>query len=55
VLSALVVWFGPQIIEIAGGLFKRHLVLVLGMIVVATGVGLLLWLRGKANVTESPQ
>ena len=55
VLALLTLWFGPQIMELAGALFKRHLVLVVGVIVVAAGVGLLLWLRRKPDAAESPQ
>jgi membrane protein YqaA with SNARE-associated domain len=47
VLSVLVLWFGPQFIEIAGALFKRHLPWVLGAIVVGVCVWAVLRLRRK--------
>ena len=40
VLSVLVLWFGPQIVGLFGGVFKRHWILVLGIIV----GGICLWL-----------
>lgn len=41
VLSLLTLWFGPQIVQLAGGLFKQHFYWVLLAIVV---VGILVWL-----------
>jgi len=48
VLSVLVLWFGPQIVELVGGLFRRHFYWVLGAIVAG---GLVFWLmrRGKKS------
>jgi len=40
-LSVLVLWFGPQIVGLAGGLFRRHFYWVLGAIVVGA---LVFWL-----------
>jgi membrane protein YqaA with SNARE-associated domain len=40
VLSVLVLWFGPQIVGLFGGVFKRHWILVLAVIV----GGICLWL-----------
>jgi membrane protein YqaA with SNARE-associated domain len=40
VLSVLVLWFGPQIVGLFGGVFKRHWILVSGVIV----GGICLWL-----------
>jgi membrane protein YqaA with SNARE-associated domain len=39
-LSVLVLWFGPQIVELFGGVVKRHWILVLG----AAMGGVCLWL-----------
>jgi len=53
VLSLLVLWFGPQIVGLAGGLFRRHFYWVLA--VLAAG-GLLFWLlrrkRAKAETAS---
>lgn len=43
VLSVLTLWLGPQVVQLTGGLFRRHFVWVLG--VVAAGLLLWLWLR----------
>jgi membrane protein YqaA with SNARE-associated domain len=40
VLSVLVLWFGPQILELFGSLFKRHWILLLSLI----AAGLCTWL-----------
>jgi membrane protein YqaA with SNARE-associated domain len=40
VLSVLVLWFGPQIVGLFGGVFKRHWIMVLSVMV----VGICLWL-----------
>jgi len=40
VLSVLVLWFGPQIVGLVGGLFRRHFYWALGVIVAG---GLLFW------------
>ena len=50
VLSLLTLWFGPQIVELTGELFRQHFYWVLGAIV----AGLAVWLlvrrrRGKAG------
>lgn len=44
-LSVLVLWFGPQIVQAVGGLFKRHFYWVLAVVV----GGMILWflLRGR--------
>ena len=44
VLSVLVLWFGPEIIGLLGGLFKRHWI----WIVAAVLVGICLWLVLRA-------
>src|ERR1700726_977796 len=43
VLSVLVLWFGPQIVGLFGGVFKRHWIMVLSVMV----VGICLWLAGR--------
>jgi membrane protein YqaA with SNARE-associated domain len=45
VLSVLVLWFGPQIVGLVGGVAKRHWILVL--VAVAGGICLWLVLRSK--------
>jgi membrane protein YqaA with SNARE-associated domain len=51
-LSILVLWFGPQIIGLFGGVFKRHWISVL----IAIGASICVWLvlrqRRKAEETE---
>jgi membrane protein YqaA with SNARE-associated domain len=49
VLSVLVLWFGPQIIELLGALLKRHWIWVL--ITVAVAVSMALVLRGRGRGT----
>ena len=48
VLSILTMWFGPRIVQLAGGLFKRHYYWVLAGLV---AVGVIVWLvrRGKGD------
>jgi membrane protein YqaA with SNARE-associated domain len=57
VLSILVLYFGPQIVELFGGMFRRHwiliLILMLGAIMAGLCVGAVLWLRAKARDAES--
>ena len=43
VLSVLVLWFGPQIVGLLGGVFKRHWIMVLSVMV----VGICLWLTRR--------
>jgi len=55
VLSLLVLWFGPQIVGLAGSLFRRHFYWVLAALL--AGLLLWLWLRGsrrKAKLLENP-
>lgn len=47
VLSVLVLWFGPQIIGLLGGLLKRHWIWLLVAVIAAVGVALVL--RGRAS------
>ena len=46
VLSLLVLWFGPQIINHFGGLFKEHWLLLLGVIL---ELSLVLWLVSRTR------
>src|ERR1700692_4507241 len=43
ILSVLVLWFGPQIVSLLGGAFKRHWILILGVI----AIGVCLWLVAR--------
>jgi membrane protein YqaA with SNARE-associated domain len=53
VLSVLVLWFGPQIVGLFGGVFRRHWIWVLGVIVAGVCVGVaLLRRRGRTGVAE---
>ena len=49
VLSVLVLWFGPQIVGLTGGLFRRHFYWVLGAIVIGALVFWLLRSRSRAK------
>ncbi len=51
-LSVLVLWFGPQIVGLAGAVFRRHIFWVLGVVVIA---GILIWLvsRKRRRITNS--
>jgi membrane protein YqaA with SNARE-associated domain len=55
VLSALVLWFGPQILELLGSMFKRHWVLGLAVAFSGLAVWFALWVRGRAPKPESSQ
>jgi membrane protein YqaA with SNARE-associated domain len=48
VLSVLVLWFGPSIVQIVGELFRRHLYWVLAVIVAGVLLWFLLWRRSAA-------
>jgi len=51
-LSVLVLWFGPQIVGLVGGVFRRHLYWVLGAIAIgALSFWLLRWRRSTGNLT----
>ncbi len=52
VLSGLVLWFGPQIVGLFGGMFKRHWILVLGVIVTGVCLWLVVRLRRQAEKAE---
>jgi membrane protein YqaA with SNARE-associated domain len=49
VLSLLTLWFGPQIVDLTGKLFRQHFYWVLGAVVAGVAVWLLLWRRAKAR------
>jgi membrane protein YqaA with SNARE-associated domain len=51
VLSVLVLWFGPQIVELAGGVFKRHWILVVAMIVGGICLWLVMWIIRRPERT----
>ncbi|MBZ5678628.1 MAG: VTT domain-containing protein [Acidobacteriia bacterium] len=53
VLSLLVLWFGPQIVGLAGNLFRQHFYWVLGALAVAGVVWLVLWRRRTAKTSPS--
>ena len=46
VLSLLVLWFGPQVISLFGGVVKQHWLLLLGVFL---EVGLIVWLVVRAR------
>jgi membrane protein YqaA with SNARE-associated domain len=50
ILSVLVLWFGPQIAGLIGGIFKRHLPWVLALLVAA--FCLWLWIRSRKTHKE---
>jgi uncharacterized membrane protein YdjX (TVP38/TMEM64 family) len=50
VLSVLVIFFGPQIIGLFGGVFKQHWMLLSGAIL---ELGLVLWLLARARKSIS--
>jgi membrane protein YqaA with SNARE-associated domain len=49
VLSLLTLWFGPEIVELTGKVFRHHFYWVLGVIVAGVIVGLLVRRRGKVR------
>jgi len=52
VLALLTLWFGPQIVELIGMAFRRHIFLVLGGLAVV-GVGVWLVLRRRRRSASS--
>jgi membrane protein YqaA with SNARE-associated domain len=52
VLSALVLWFGPQILGLLEEVFKRHWILVLGVVVICVCGWLVWWIRKRAGAGE---
>ena len=53
VLSVLVLYFGPQVVGLFGGVFKRHWIWVLSLI--AGGICIWLVLRRRTSAVESGQ
>ena len=51
VLSLLTLWFGQEILQLLGDLFKRHLPWVLAAVM--AGVGLWLWRRYRRTLTNA--
>jgi len=47
VLAVLVLWFGPQIVGVFGGVFKRHWIWVLTLIASGLCLWLVLWRRRR--------
>jgi len=47
VLGVLTLWMGPQVMELVGALFRRHVFWVLGAVGVALVVWLVVWGRGR--------
>lgn len=52
VLSVLVLWFGPQIVQVLGSLFKQHLYPALGVI---AAVAVLFWLVLRSRKKAADQ
>lgn len=52
VLSVLVLWFGPEIVGLFGGVVKQHWVLVVGAIVAGLGVWLVMRWRARVGKAE---
>jgi len=50
VLSVLVLWFGPQIVQLAGGVFKRRFYWVLAAL---AAIGLVIWMLHRRKVKRS--
>ena len=50
VLSLLTLWFGPQIVQLVGNLFKQHLYSVLGIIAIGA---ILFWLLRRNRKVKS--
>jgi membrane protein YqaA with SNARE-associated domain len=49
-LSLLTLWFGPQIVELAGTVVRRHIFLLLGLVVAGAAVWLLIWSQKKRRL-----
>ena len=49
VLSVLVLWFGPEIVGLFGGAFRRHWIWIVGVLVTALCMWLLLRRRGTQS------
>lgn len=53
VLSVLVLWFGPQIVALFGGVFKRHWIWILTLAIGGLSLWLTLHRRRRARAVES--
>ena len=53
VLSLLVLWFGPEIVQLAGVLFRRHFLWVFAVVLGAVGVWLYVRFRRKTREVET--
>jgi membrane protein YqaA with SNARE-associated domain len=52
VLALLVLWFGPQIVELFGGVLKRHWIWLVGVIVAGVCGWLVRWLWRQVGEAE---
>jgi membrane protein YqaA with SNARE-associated domain len=50
VLSVLVLWFGPEIVGLLGGVLRRHWIWIL--VAIVAGVGLWLVMRGRRHAAQ---
>ena len=48
-LALLTLWFGPQIVELMGNVFRRHIYWVLGAVAVAGVLGWVMWRRKRSR------
>jgi membrane protein YqaA with SNARE-associated domain len=46
-LSLLTLWFGPQIVELAGTVFRRHFYWVLAVVLLGASIGLMRWWKQR--------
>ena len=53
--SLLVLWFGPEILQLFGSVFKQHWGWVLVVIAVGTCFGLILWRNGRRKTGEAEE
>jgi membrane protein YqaA with SNARE-associated domain len=53
VLSVLVLYFGPQIAGLLGGVFRRHWILSLAVVGGIACIGLVFWLWGRVKDEEA--
>jgi len=51
-LALLTLWFGPQIVELMGNVFRRHIYWVLGAVVLGTVVWLVMRRRGAEKALD---
>ena len=51
-LALLALWFGPQIVELMGNVFRRHIYWVLGAVVLGTVVWLVMRRRGAEKALD---